>query len=44
MSEGANRATPLAIVVAGLSAHERADPVVRGKTNTVREIEEEFPF
>jgi ferredoxin len=33
-----------AIVVAGLSAHERADPVVRGKTNTVREIEEEFPF
>ena len=33
-----------AIVVAGLSAHERADPVVRGTTNSVREIEEEFPF
>lgn len=33
-----------AIVVDGLDVHERADPVDRGKENTVREIEEEFPF
>lgn len=33
-----------AIVVDGLDIHERADPVDRGKENTVREIEEEFPF
>ena len=33
-----------AIVVDGLPVHARAKPVDRGTDNTVREIEEEFPF
>lgn len=33
-----------AIVVTGLEVHERAEPLVLGQENTVREIEEEFPF
>ena len=33
-----------AIVVDGLPVHARANPVDRGMDNTVREIEEEFPF
>lgn len=33
-----------AIVVNGLHVHERAKAMVLGKENTVREIEEEFPF
>jgi ferredoxin len=33
-----------AIVVNGLSIHERAKPVILGQQNTVRESEEEFPF
>lgn len=33
-----------AIVVHGLAVHERAKPLDLGEKNTVREIEEEFPF
>jgi formate hydrogenlyase subunit 6/NADH:ubiquinone oxidoreductase subunit I len=33
-----------AIVVNGLPVHERAKTIVLGQKNTVREIEEEFPF
>lgn len=33
-----------AIVVDGLPIHERAQAVDRGESNTVRDIEEEFPF
>ena len=33
-----------AIVVTGISVHERAEPLVLGRENTVREIEEDFPF
>jgi ferredoxin len=33
-----------AIVVNGLRVHQRAKPVPIGKENTVREMEEEFPF
>ncbi len=33
-----------AIVVDGLAVHERAKPVDRGKSNSVRKIEEDFPF
>lgn len=33
-----------AIVVEGLRVHEEAEPVDRGVSNTVREIEDEFPF
>jgi ferredoxin len=33
-----------AIVVTGLAVHERAKPISLGQKNTVRELEEEFPF
>jgi polyferredoxin len=33
-----------AIIVNGLKVHQRSKVVIRGKENTVREIEEEFPF
>jgi ferredoxin len=33
-----------AIIVTGLRVHERAKPVVLGQENTVRSMEEEFPF
>jgi ferredoxin len=33
-----------AIIVKGLAVHERARAVVLGQENTVREVEEEFPF
>jgi len=33
-----------AIIVSGLAVHERAKPIVVGQKNTVREMEEEFPF
>jgi polyferredoxin len=33
-----------AIIVNGLAAHERVEPLVLGNQNTVREIKEAFPF
>ena len=33
-----------AIIVTGLKVHERAKKIVLGQKNTVREMEEEFPF
>ena len=33
-----------AIIVTGLTVHERANPLVLGEQNTVREAEKEFPF
>jgi ferredoxin len=33
-----------AIIVSGLTVHERAKAVVAGQKNTVRRMEEEFPF
>jgi polyferredoxin len=33
-----------AIIVTGLAIHERAKAIERGEENTVREMEEEFPF
>ena len=33
-----------AIIVNGLEIHERSKPVILGQKNTVREVEEEFPF
>jgi ferredoxin len=33
-----------AIIVHGLAVHERAKPLDLGEKNTVREVEEEFPF
>lgn len=37
-------ATPKAIIVDGLIVHQEADPVDRGESNTVRTLEDEFPF